>query len=164
MKEHRIQLRVNEEDVDVRVESRRLLLDVLRHDLGLTGTKRGCEEGVCGCCTVMLDGKQVKSCLTLALQARNRSVTTIEGMRQPDGALSPLQDAFLEHGALQCGYCTPGFIMTASALLKENPRPTEAEVREGLSGNICRCTGYVKIVEAILAVAATSQSSKGGTP
>jgi carbon-monoxide dehydrogenase small subunit len=164
VKQHEIQLCVNGEEVEVRVESRRLLLDLLREDLGLTGTKRGCEEGVCGCCTVMLDGKQVKSCLTLALQARNRSVTTIEGMRQHDGGLSPLQEAFLKHGALQCGYCTPGFIMTASALLEENPQPTEAAVREGLSGNICRCTGYVKIVEAILAVAATNASSKEGTP
>jgi aerobic carbon-monoxide dehydrogenase small subunit len=163
MKQHRIRLQVNGDDVEILAESRRLLLDVLREDLGLTGTKRGCEEGVCGCCTVLLEGKQVKACLTLALQARNRRVTTIEGMRQPDGSLSPLQQAFLDHAGLQCGYCTPGFIMSASALLKENPRPTENEVRHALSGNICRCTGYVKIVEAILAVAG-SPTSNGGTP
>jgi carbon-monoxide dehydrogenase small subunit len=160
----KIQLRINDEDHEIEIQPRRLLIDVLREDLGLTGTKRGCEEGVCGCCTVLLDGQQVKSCLTLALQARNRPVTTIEGMRQPDGALSPLQDAFLNHAGLQCGYCTPGFIMTATALLKENPSPTEAEVREGLSGNICRCTGYVKIVDAILAVAGRHAESVQKAP
>jgi len=148
-----VTLRVNGEEQALLVEPRRLLLDALRDDLGLTGTKRGCEEGVCGCCTVLVDGRQVRACLMLALQARGRAITTIEGLSGPDGALDPVQEAFVRHGALQCGYCTPGFIMTTKALLAEHPSPTEEEVREGLAGNICRCTGYAKIVEAILALA-----------
>ncbi len=148
-----VTLTVNDETHALFVEPRRLLIDALRDDLGLTGTKRGCEEGVCGCCTVLVDGRHVRSCLMLTLQARGRSITTIEGLRGPDGALDPVQDAFVEHGALQCGYCTPGFVMTTKAFLAECPSPTEDQVREALSGNICRCTGYVKIVEAVVALA-----------
>ncbi|MFQ5691415.1 MAG: (2Fe-2S)-binding protein [Nitrospinota bacterium] len=151
MKKRLITLRVNGEEHEIAVEPRRLLVEALRDDLGLTGTKRGCESGVCGCCTVLLDGRNIKSCLMLALQAQGAEVTTIEGLRGEDGGLHPIQEAYVNFGALQCGYCTPGFIMTTRAFLDENPRPTEAEVREALSGNICRCTGYVKIVEAILA-------------
>jgi carbon-monoxide dehydrogenase small subunit len=153
MKRHDITLRVNEEDHEVTIDSRRLLVEALRDHLGLTGTKRGCESGACGCCTVLLDGQNIKSCLMLALQARGRSITTIEGLQGEDGKLHPIQEAFVNYGALQCGYCTPGFIMTVKALLDENPRPTEEETREALIGNLCRCTGYVQIVEAIAAAA-----------
>jgi carbon-monoxide dehydrogenase small subunit len=143
-------LRVNGDDYDLLVEPRRLLIDALRDDLSLTGTKRGCEEGICGCCTVLLDGQNVKSCLTLALQARGHLITTIEGLKGPDGFLHPIQEAFVRNSALQCGYCTPGFIMTTKALLDQNTAPAEGEIREALSGHICRCTGYVKIVETIV--------------
>jgi carbon-monoxide dehydrogenase small subunit len=149
MPRHRLPLRVNGEDRELLVEPRRLLLDLLRDDLGLTGTKRGCEEGVCGACTVLVDGRHVRSCLMLALQVHDRAVTTIEGL-SPDGTLHPIQDAFIRAGALQCGYCTPGFIMTTKALLDAGVALSEAELREALAGNICRCTGYVHIVEAIL--------------
>jgi carbon-monoxide dehydrogenase small subunit len=152
MAKHQITLSINGEDHELLVEARRLLLDALRDDLGLTGTKRGCEEGVCGCCTVIVDGQNVKSCLMLALQARGREITTVEGLRRPDGSLHPIQEAFVQYGALQCGYCTPGFIMTVKAVLDRRPPRTEEEVREALSGNICRCTGYVNIIEAILAL------------
>lgn len=153
MKRHEITLRVNGEEHAVVVDSRRLLLEALRDDLNLTGAKRGCESGVCGCCTVLLDGVNVKSCLMLAVQARDRSITTIEGLAGEDGRLHPIQEAFLYYGGLQCGYCTPGIIMTAKAFLDKNPKPTEQEIREALTGNLCRCTGYVQIVEAIEAVA-----------
>lgn len=151
MKRLSIKLTVNGEPREVEAPARRLLADLLRDDLDLTGTKRGCETGICGACTVLLDGKPVKSCLVLVVQARGRSVTTIEGLRPKDGALHPIQQAFVEHGGLQCGYCTPGFIMATCGLLEGNPRPTEAEVRAGLSGNLCRCTGYMGIVESVLA-------------
>ncbi len=145
-------LRVNGEEHEIAIEPRRLLVEAIRDDLGLTGTKRGCESGVCGCCTVLLDGHNIKSCLMLAVQVKEDSeVTTIEGVRGEDGGLDPIQEAYVNYGALQCGYCTPGFIMTTKAFLAENPKPTEAEIREGLGGNLCRCTGYVKIVEAIQA-------------
>ena len=148
-----IELTVNGEKHEVEIPARRLLADLLRDDLHLTGTKRGCETGVCGACTVLLDGKAVKSCLMLALQARGRELTTIEGLRAADGSLHPLQQAFLEHGGLQCGYCTPGFIMMSTELLKRTPRPSAEEVRAGLNGNLCRCTGYQGIVESVLAAA-----------
>ncbi len=151
MKKRLITLNVNGEEHEIAVEPRRLLVEALREDLGLTGTKRGCESGVCGCCTILVEGRNVKSCLMLAVQVKDSAVTTVEGMRGEDGGLHPIQEAYVNYGALQCGYCTPGFIMTTQAFLDENPRPTEAEIREALSGNICRCTGYVKIVEAILA-------------
>ena len=150
-----VTLTVNDETHELFVEPRRLLIDALREDLGLTGTKRGCEEGVCGCCTVLVDGRHVRSCLMLTLQARGRAITTIEGLRTPEGDLDRVQEAFVEHGALQCGYCTPGFVMTTKAFLAEcTSPPTETEVREALSGNICRCTGYVKIVDAVMALGA----------
>jgi aerobic carbon-monoxide dehydrogenase small subunit len=135
---------------EVEVPARRVLSDLLRDDLHLTGTKRGCETGICGACSVLLDGEVVKSCLSLAVQAKGRSITTIEGLAK-NGELHPIQQAFVDHAGLQCGYCTPGMIMTACALLKHNPTPTREEVRHGLNGNLCRCTGYVQIVDAIMA-------------
>jgi len=134
------------------VEPRQSLLQLLREELHLTGTKEGCSEGECGACTVLLDGRTVDSCLIFALEAQGREVTTIEGLAQGD-QLHPVQKTFAEYGAVQCGFCTPGMILAAKALLDSNPHPTEAEIRQGISGNLCRCTGYVKIVEAIQAAA-----------
>ena len=143
---------VNGETVEVAIEPSAMLLDVLRDELGLTGAKEACGQGDCGACTVLLDGKAVNSCMTPAMKAMNKEVLTIEGLGSL-GKLHPIQEAFVEHGAVQCGFCTPGMILSAKALLDENPSPTEEEVRVGLSGNLCRCTGYVKIVEAVLAAA-----------
>ena len=158
-----VKLRVNGADHTVTVEDRKLLLDSLREDLELTGVHAGCEHGVCGACTILLDGAAVRSCLTLAVQAEGTNVATIEGLAslggQGEGHLHPLQEAFRERHALQCGFCTPGFLMTAHAFLKETPNPTEKQVREAVSGNICRCTGYVAIVEAILDVAGGLQGN-----
>ena len=145
-----VSIKVNGETHEVNVDSRRLLLEVLRDELALTGTKRGCEEGVCGCCTVLLDGRNVKSCLLLAGQVNGKSVTTVEGLVSQEGKLNEVQEAFVAHGALQCGYCTPGFIMTTMALVAAGRPMDEAEVREALTGNTCRCTGYVHIVAAVL--------------
>ena len=147
-----LSLKVNGEVHELPVEPRRLLLEVLRDDLGLTGAKRGCEEGVCGCCTVLLEGRNVKSCLMLAAQANGKSVATIEGLAGEGGRLHPVQEAFVRHGALQCGYCTPGFVMTTVALLEAKRPLDEPQAREALTGNICRCTGYAHIVEAVLDV------------
>ena len=147
-----IRLRVNGEEREVLAESHRTLLEVLREDLGLTGTKKGCDLGACGACTVLIDGKPTLSCLTLAVSVQGKEITTIEGLAQ-DGQLHPLQISFAEKGAVQCGFCTPGMILTAKAFLDEHPNPSEPEVKKAISGNLCRCTGYVKIVEAILAVA-----------
>ncbi|MER7208425.1 (2Fe-2S)-binding protein [Streptosporangium sp. NPDC000239] len=133
----------------VTVPGRRLLSDCLRHDLGLTGTHVGCEHGVCGCCTVLFDGRPVRSCLMFAASADGHEVTTVEGLAEPDGTLSPVQRAFAECHGLQCGFCTPGFLCTVTALLRDNPAPGEEEVVEGLSGNLCRCTGYQNIVRAV---------------
>ena len=144
-------LQINGEECEFLAESRTTLAEALRNHLGLTGTKEACSCGTCGSCTVLLDGKAVKSCLILAVQAGGHEITTIEGLAQ-NGRLHPLQQAFIDKGAVQCGYCTPGMILSAKALLDENPRPTEEEVRAAIAGNICRCTGYVKIVEAILSV------------
>jgi 2-furoyl-CoA dehydrogenase 2Fe-2S iron sulfur subunit len=130
------------------VEPRTLLSDFIRHDAGLTGTKVGCEHGVCGACTVQLDGEPVRACLTLAVQADGAHVRTIEGLAEDDAPLHPLQQAFHEHHALQCGFCTAGILMTLEAFLREHPEPTEKEVREALAGNLCRCTGYSAMVEA----------------
>lgn len=131
------------------VPGRRLLSDCLRHDLGLTGTHVGCEHGVCGCCTVLLDGEPVRSCLMLAVTADGHAVTTVEGLAGPGGEMSPVQRAFAECHGLQCGFCTPGFLCTVTALLRENPAPTEEEVLEGVSGNLCRCTGYRNILRSV---------------
>lgn len=147
-----IKFTVNGEEYEVAVEPNRSLLDVLRDDLELTGTKKGCETGDCGACTVILDGRPVNACLVLAISTKGKSILTIEGVAQ-NGKLHPVQEAFINCGAIQCGYCTPGMILSAKALLEENPHPTEWEVREGIAGNLCRCTGYVKIVQAILAAA-----------
>lgn len=146
-----IKLKVNGVVEEVFVEPWWSLAYVLREVLNLTGTKVGCETGNCGTCTVLVDGKVVKSCLLLAPKANRKEIVTIEGLTSKDGGLHPLQEAFIEHFAVQCGYCTPGMIMAAKALLDENPNSTEEEVRAALSGNLCRCTGYVKIVEAVLA-------------
>jgi carbon-monoxide dehydrogenase small subunit len=146
-----IKLKVNRGEYEVYVEPWRTLAEVLREELGLTGVKVGCEEGNCGTCTVLIDGKAVKSCLVLVPQAQGREIMTIEGLSGEGGELHPLQEAFIEHFAVQCGYCTPGMILSAKALLDEKPEATEEDVREGLHGNLCRCTGYVKIVDAVLA-------------
>lgn len=145
-----ILLVVNGDTYRLTVEPRRTLLDVLRDDLGLTGTKNGCGMGECGACTVLVDGKPVSSCLILAIRADGKSVTTIEGLADGN-KLHPLQQAFVECSAIQCGFCTPGMILTAKALLEENPKASEEDVKLGLVGNLCRCTGYVKIVEAVMA-------------
>lgn len=135
---------------DLLVEPRRTLLDILRDDLGLTGTKEGCGKGNCGACTVLVDGQAVNSCIVLALEVQGQNITTIEGLAS-DGRLHPLQQAFIDQGAVQCGFCTPGLVLTAKSFLDGHPKPTEAEVRQGISGNLCRCTGYDKIVKAVLA-------------
>ena len=145
-----VALEINGEQVELEVPARRLLVHFIRDDLGLTGTHIGCDTGNCGACTIHLDGEPVKSCMVLAVQADGGKITTVEGL-SADGELTPLQQAFNAHHALQCGYCTPGMLMSASALLARNPRPTEDEVRYALQGNICRCTGYVNIVEAVVA-------------
>jgi aerobic-type carbon monoxide dehydrogenase small subunit (CoxS/CutS family) len=144
----KIELEVNGKTQEVFVEPWKTLLEVLREDLGLTGVKMGCDDGNCGGCTVIVDGQAIKSCLMLALQARGKQILTIEGLGSAEN-LHPLQQAFIDHFAVQCGYCTPGMIMAAKALLDEKPEATEEDIRENLHGNICRCTGYVKIVEAV---------------
>jgi carbon-monoxide dehydrogenase small subunit len=149
MSTHRIECTVNGETHSVDVPARRLLSDFLRDDLHLTGTKRGCETGICGACSVLVDGEVVKSCLMLAVQVQGREITTVEGLANGD-RLHPLQQSFMQCGGLQCGYCTPGFLMASCAMLKNNPRPTADEVRHGLNGNLCRCTGYTQIVESVL--------------
>jgi carbon-monoxide dehydrogenase small subunit len=146
-----VKLSVNGKEMSAEVEGRTLLVEVLREKLGLTGTHVGCDTSQCGACTVHVDGKSMKSCSVLAMDVAGAEVITIEGMANPDGSLSVIQAAFKEHHGLQCGFCTPGMVMTAAALLKENPKPTEGEVRAYLEGNICRCTGYHNIVKAILA-------------
>ncbi|MFQ5826872.1 MAG: (2Fe-2S)-binding protein [Dehalococcoidia bacterium] len=155
-----IELRVNGELHEVAVEPQRTLLEALREELGLTGTKKACDEGQCGSCTVLMDGKPVASCLVLALEAQGRDILTIEGLGT-DGHLHPLQQAFVDLGAIQCGFCTPGMILAAKALLDEKPSPTEDEVREAISGNLCRCTGYAKIVEAVLSASQRSKIPEG---
>jgi aerobic-type carbon monoxide dehydrogenase small subunit (CoxS/CutS family) len=150
---HDITLSVNGRKYQRRVESRLLLSDFLRHDLALAGTHVGCEHGVCGACTVLLDGQPVRACLMLAAQANNHEISTIEGLAGKDGEYHPLQQAMHDHHGLQCGYCTPGILMTMTAFLVENPSPSEGEVREALSGNLCRCTGYQNIVDAVMSAA-----------
>jgi carbon-monoxide dehydrogenase small subunit len=140
---------VNGVSRELLVEPYHTLLDVLREELGLTGAKKGCDSGHCGACTILLQGRPVNSCLVLALDARDKEILTIEGLAR-GGKLHPLQEAFLQHGAFQCGYCTPGMLIAAKALLDENSHPTEAEVRDALTGNLCRCTGYNRVIQAIL--------------
>ena len=148
-------LKVNGRPVRVDIEPRTLLSQLLREHLRLTGTHVGCDTGQCGACTVHLNGRAIKSCTLLALQAQGAEVTTIEGLTSADGALHPMQAAFKEHHGLQCGFCTPGMVMSAIDLAKSNPNPTEADVRAGMDGNLCRCTGYQNIVKAVLAGAAS---------
>jgi aerobic-type carbon monoxide dehydrogenase small subunit (CoxS/CutS family) len=145
-----LRLAINGQPVEVPAPAERILLDLLREDLNLTGTKRGCDLGTCGCCTVLLDGRPTLSCLTLAALAEEKAITTIEGVASGND-LHPVQKAFVEHGATQCGFCTPGFVLSAVALLRDHPHASRDEVVDAISGNLCRCTGYTKIVEAILA-------------
>jgi carbon-monoxide dehydrogenase small subunit len=159
MKKRTIILEVNGEAIELFINPNRTLLEVLRHDLDLTGTKRGCEEGACGACTVLIDGQPFRSCLTLAVEAQGKSIETIEGLKQED-ILHPVQEAFVSEGAVQCGFCTPGMVMTAKALLDENPNPTEKEMVAAISGNLCRCTGYYKIKKAIAKAAAETYARK----
>ncbi|MGH7766579.1 MAG: (2Fe-2S)-binding protein [Candidatus Binatia bacterium] len=161
----RVTLHVNGETYELEIEPNRLLLHALREDIELTGTKEGCSIGVCGACSVMVDGRLVSSCLTLAIACQGKEITTIEGLAK-DGELHPLQQAFVEYGGLQCGICTPGQIIAAKALLDENPRPSEEQVKEWMSGNLCRCTGYYKILESVMAVVnnKVSTSRQAGKP
>ena len=154
---------INGEETEFLCEPRQSLLEVLRDVLGLTGAKEGCNNGNCGACNVILDGRLVNSCLVLGVEVQGRSVTTIEGVAMPQ-SLHPLQQKFLEHAALQCGICTPGFILAAKALLDQNPRPTEHQVRNWLAGNLCRCTGYDKIIRAVLDAAAVMRGENPPSP
>jgi carbon-monoxide dehydrogenase small subunit len=147
-----VKLTVNNESFEVAINLNRTLLEVLREELSLTGTKESCGQGACGSCTVLLDGLPVRSCLLLAVEAEGREITTIEGLSQGE-KLHPVQEAFIEHHAIQCGFCSPGMILTATALLEDNPKPTVDEIRHALSGNICRCTGYAKIIGAVKSLA-----------
>jgi carbon-monoxide dehydrogenase small subunit len=150
---HEVRLEVNGATHVVEVPGRRLLSDALRHDCGLTGTHVGCEHGVCGACTVLVDGRPMRSCLMLAVSAEGAAITTVEGLAEPDGTLSPVQQAFTDCHGLQCGFCTPGFLTTITAGLEDNPDPTEDEAREMIAGNLCRCTGYQNIVKSVLRAA-----------
>ncbi len=153
MKQQLIQLEINNQLYEIPVTPRDLLVDVIRKKVGITGTKKGCGEGDCGACTVLMDGAPVLSCLTLAITCQGRKIITIEGLADEQGALHPIQQSFLDHGAVQCGFCTPGMILTTKALLDKNPHPDQTSIKRGIAGNICRCTGYKKIVEAIGAAA-----------
>ena len=148
-----IELLVNGDRYEVPISSNWTLLEVLREKIGLTGTKESCDRGECGCCTVLMDGKPVRSCLILAVEAQRTEITTIEGLKDRDGKLHPLQEAFMNYGAVQCGFCTPGMILASKALLDEKPNAAECEIRRALAGHLCRCTGYTKIVEAVESVA-----------
>ena len=147
-----MRIRVNGQDYEITVEPGRTLLDVLRYELRLTGTKEGCGTGSCGSCTVLLDGEAINSCLVFAVEVEGKEITTIEGLSQ-QGKLHPLQQAFIDEGAVQCGFCTPGVILTAKAFLDSNPNPDESQIRQAIAGNLCRCTGYDKIVRAIMSAA-----------
>jgi aerobic-type carbon monoxide dehydrogenase small subunit (CoxS/CutS family) len=160
MGQSQVRLRVNGVEYVRTTEVRKTLADFIREDIGLTGTHLGCEHGVCGACTILLGDQPVRSCLMFAVQAEGAEITTVEALGTPE-ALNPLQQAFMDHHALQCGFCTPGFLMSATVLLRENPRPTEAQVREYLSGHLCRCTGYQNIVEAVLAAAGAAPDTGG---
>ncbi len=160
MKRH-IALSVNGEEHDIEIEPNRLLLQALRDDIGLTGTKEGCSIGVCGACSVIVDERLVSSCLTLAVACQDKEITTIEGLAK-EGKLHPMQQAFLDYGGFQCGICTPGQIIAAKALLDTNANPTEDEVKEWMSGNLCRCTGYYKILESVMAVVKVKYNQNPG--
>jgi aerobic carbon-monoxide dehydrogenase small subunit len=157
MSNHSIQFEVNGQAEALSIESRRLLCDALRDDLLLTGTKRGCETGVCGACSVLVDGRLMKSCLMLAVQVDGKAILTVEGLA-PNGELNVIQQAYANHGGLQCGYCTPGFLMATLALLRSNQNPSIEEIQAALEGNICRCTGYTGIIESVLAAAKAMQN------
>jgi carbon-monoxide dehydrogenase small subunit len=156
-----IVLNVNEIDYEVMVNPQDLLINVLRRNLGFTGTKKGCGQGDCGTCTVLIDGKRVLACITLAMACQGKKIQTIEGL-DDNGKLDPIQQAFLDKGAVQCGFCTPGMVMAAKALLDENPDPSMGEIKRGLSGNLCRCTGYIKIAEAVETAAEVRKSTGKG--
>jgi carbon-monoxide dehydrogenase small subunit len=153
MSAHTIRVTVNGRQMEGRADARMTLVDFLRDVLGLTGTHIGCEHGVCGACSVIFDGRPIRSCLMYAVQADGHAITTVEGLEGDDGSLSPLQEAFWDSHAMQCGYCTPGMLIAAQALLSENPDPDEHAIRDAIGGNLCRCTGYVQIVEAVQAAA-----------
>ena len=155
-----VELTINGEPRDMTVDTCCSLLDALRDDVGLTGTKKGCDVGDCGACTVIVDGQPVNACLMLAVEAEGRTVETIEGLQPGVDTLHPLQDAFMQHGASQCGFCTPGILMMAKKLLDDNPNPTDEDIRFGLSGNICRCTGYTKIFDAIKSAARAMEAAR----
>ena len=159
MSEHKITMTVNSREVSGYAEARLTLVDFLRDVLGLTGTHIGCEHGVCGACSVVIDGQPARSCLMYAVMAEGLNITTVEGLEGPNGELSPLQDAFWENHAMQCGYCTPGMLIATHALLEENPNPNEEEIREAIGGNLCRCTGYQQIVEAVQMTAKKMRAS-----
>ncbi len=155
-----LKVAVNGQFYEIPVAPNKTLLEFIREDLGMTGTKRGCDQGECGACTVLIDGKPVSSCMVLALDVQGKDIVTIEGMEGEDGQFHPLQKAFIDHGAIQCGFCTSGMLLTAKHLLDENPSPTTEEIKEAISGNICRCTGYVKIIDAISSVAGEERGGK----
>ncbi|GAB2884687.1 (2Fe-2S)-binding protein [Nocardioides pacificus] len=146
---HTVRLNVNGDDYAIEVPARRLLSDALRHDLGLTGTHVGCEHGVCGACTILMDGTPIRACLMFAVSAQGTELTTVEGLTEPDGSLSPVQQAFSDCHGLQCGFCTPGFLTTITAGLRENPCPSHEQARDMIAGNLCRCTGYQNIVKSV---------------
>ncbi|MFB3886032.1 MAG: (2Fe-2S)-binding protein [Thermodesulfobacteriota bacterium] len=152
MMKQTIRFILNGDPVEIEIDPHLTLLQLLRDKLELTGTKEGCGMGECGACTVLLDGKTINSCLFPALEVHGRTVTTIEGLTDPQGNLHPIQKAFIQYGAIQCGFCTPGMVLSAKALLDERPKPTEEEIRNGIAGNLCRCTGYLQIIQAIKAV------------
>ena len=156
-----ITVRINGRDHTAAVPTRKLLCDFIREDAGLTGTHVGCEHGVCGACTVLVDGRGARSCLLFAVQAEGRDIQTVEGLGTPE-SMNPLQKSFMKHHALQCGFCTPGFLMTLTEFLKDNSRPTREEIREAISGNLCRCTGYTGIIDAVSAVVETGSDATGG--
>jgi aerobic carbon-monoxide dehydrogenase small subunit len=156
---HTIRMRVNGKDFTTDVPSQRLLIDCLRYDLGLTGTKEGCSVGVCGACTVLMDGVIVSSCLTLAVSADGKEITTVEGLAE-DGKLHPVQQAFIDYGGFQCGICTPGMVVAAKALLDQNQNPSDDDIKDWMMGNLCRCTGYYKIIESIRGAAARMQTER----
>lgn len=161
---HDVRLVVNGTPHEIRVPARRLLSDALRHDVGLTGTHVGCEHGVCGACTVLVDGKPMRSCLMFAVSAVDYEITTVEGLTRPDGSLGPVQQAFKECHGLQCGFCTPGFLTTITAGLEENPAPTKEEARDMIAGNLCRCTGYQNIVAAVCRAAELKSGASAPQP